>query len=98
MPYRYIFCRLSSLHIMLYIHALVQNSNVVLKTESVKRCPQGLNVLLPFFVSFRKKSMDPTYYTSQGIIAGSSQAFTTIEGRSTPTGLESACTVSGREK
>ena len=49
-----------------------------------------------FFVSFRKKSMDPTYYTSQGIIAGGSQAFTAIEGRSTPTGLESACTVSVR--
>lgn len=45
----------------------------------------------------RKKSMDPTYYTSQGIIAGSSQAFTTVEGRSTPTGLESACTRSVRE-
>ena len=42
--------------------------------------------------------MDPTYYTSQGIIAGGSQAFTAIEGRSTPTGLESACTVSVRDQ
>jgi len=45
----------------------------------------------------RKKSVDPTYYTSQGIIAASSSAFTAIEGRSTPTGLESACTRSVRE-
>ena len=71
---------------------------MVFKTKSLTHCPEGVNGLLPFFVSFRKKSIDPTYYTSQGIIAGSSQAFTTTEGRSTPTGLESACTVSDREK
>ena len=43
---------------------------------------------------YRKKSIGPTYYTSQGIIPGNSQSFTAVEGRSTPTGLESACTVS----
>ena len=37
--------------------------------------------------------LDPTYYTSQGIISGSSQMFGSVEGRSTPTGLESASTV-----
>lgn len=45
----------------------------------------------------RKKAIDPTYYTSQGIISGGSQIFSSIEGRSTPTGLESACTRSVRE-
>lgn len=45
----------------------------------------------------RKKSVDPTYYTSQGIISGSSQTFANEEGRSTPTGLESASTRSVRE-
>ena len=42
----------------------------------------------------RKKSADPTYYTSQGIITGRKETFTAIDGRSTPTGLESASTVS----
>ncbi|KAL9964069.1 hypothetical protein ACROYT_G027647 [Oculina patagonica] len=45
----------------------------------------------------RKKSINPTYYTSQGIITGNAQSFTAIDGRSTPTGLESACTRSVRE-
>ena len=45
---------------------------------------------------YRKKSVDPTYYTSQGIISGSPQMFRAVEGRSTPTGLESACTVSNK--
>ena len=43
---------------------------------------------------YRKNSIDSTYYTSQGIISGGSQMFSAVEGRSTPTGLESACTVS----
>ena len=42
----------------------------------------------------RKKSADPTYYTSQGIITGRKETFTATDGRSTPTGLESASTVS----
>ncbi|XP_073255986.1 uncharacterized protein [Porites lutea] len=45
----------------------------------------------------RKKVLDPTYYTSQGIISGSSQMFGSVEGRSTPSGLESASTRSVRE-
>ena len=44
-------------------------------------------------ISARKKVLDPTYYTSQGIISGNSQMFGSVEGRSTPTGLESASTV-----
>ena len=70
--------------------------HLIFNTERVKHYPQGVNVLFPFFLFFRKKSIDPTYYTSQGIIAASSPAFTATEGRSTPTGLESACTVSDR--
>ncbi|RMX60708.1 hypothetical protein pdam_00006825 [Pocillopora damicornis] len=45
----------------------------------------------------RKKSADPTYYTSQGIITGRKETFTATDGRSTPTGLESASTRSVRE-
>lgn len=44
----------------------------------------------------RKKSTDPTYYTSQGNISQGSM-LSSVEGRSTPTGLESACTRSVRE-
>lgn len=44
----------------------------------------------------RKKSTDPTYYTSQGSISQGSM-LSSVEGRSTPTGLESACTRSVRE-
>ena len=51
------------------------------------------NMIAILLCFYRKKAIDPTYYTSQGIISGGSQIFSSIEGRSTPTGLESACTV-----
>lgn len=41
----------------------------------------------------RKKSADPTYYTSQGILTGGVHMHSAAKGRATPTGLESACTV-----
>lgn len=68
------------------------------KTEMYTELAKQINDKLTVYKDIAwKKSSDPTYYTSQGILTGGAHMHSAAKGRATPTGLESACTRSVRE-
>ncbi|XP_015748722.1 PREDICTED: uncharacterized protein LOC107328510 [Acropora digitifera] len=63
------------------------------KTEMYTELAKQINDKLTVYKDIAwKKSSDPTYYTSQGILTGGAHMHSAAKGRATPTGLESACT------